>query len=59
MNIDVTIPTRRYILDIIVERGAGLDVYKGAVVACVMGPGIKNKIRTYLTMTNDLFHLKE
>ena len=59
MNIDVTIPTRRYILDIIVERGAGLDVYKGTVVACVMGPGIKNKIRTYLTMTNDLFHLKE
>jgi transposase len=59
MNIDVTIPTRRDIMDIIVERGAGLDVHKGTVVACVMGTGIKKEIRTYLTMTNDLFRCKE
>jgi transposase len=46
-------------MDIIVERGAGLDVHKGTVVACIMGTGIKKEIRTYLTMTNDLFRLKE
>jgi transposase len=46
-------------MDIIVERGAGLDVHKGTVVACVMGTGIKKEIRTYFTMTNDLFRLKE
>jgi transposase len=46
-------------MDIIVERGAGLDVHKGTVVACIMGTGIKKEIRTYLTMTNDLFRCKE
>ena len=46
-------------MDIIVERGASLDVHKGTVVACVMGTGIKKEIRTYPTMTNDLFRLKE
>ena len=46
-------------MDIIVERDAGLDVHKGTVVACVMGTGIKKEIRTYRTMTNDLFRLKE
>jgi transposase len=46
-------------MDIIVERGAGLDVHKGTVVVCVMGTGIKKEIRTYLTMTNDLFRCKE
>ncbi len=45
-------------MDIIVERGAGLDVHKGRVVACIMGMGIKKEIRTYLTMTNDLLRLK-
>lgn len=45
-------------MDIIIERGAGLDVHKGNVVACIMGIGIKKEIRTYLTMTNDLFRLK-
>jgi transposase len=45
-------------MDIIVERGAGLDVHKGSVVACVMGTGMKKEIRTYLTMTNDLLRLK-
>ena len=46
-------------MEIIVERGAGLDVHKGSVVACVMGTGIKKAIRTYSTMANDLFRLKE
>jgi transposase len=46
-------------MDIIVERGAGLDVHKGTVVVCVMGAGIKKEIRTYLTMTNDLLRCKE
>lgn len=46
-------------MDIIVERGAGLDVHKANVVACVMGAGIKKEIRTYLTVTNDLLRLKE
>ena len=45
-------------MDTIVERGAGLDVHKGSIVACIMGTGIKKEIRTYLTMTNDLFRLK-
>jgi transposase len=45
-------------MEIIVERGAGLDVHKGRVVACIMGMGIKKEIRTYLAMTNDLLRLK-
>lgn len=45
-------------MDIIVERGAGLDVHKQRVVACVMGVGMKKEIRTFLTVTNDLLRLK-
>ncbi|MGD0231103.1 MAG: transposase [Syntrophorhabdales bacterium] len=45
-------------MDIVVERGAGLDVHKHSVVACIMGTGIKKEIRTYSTMTNDLLRLK-
>ncbi|MBA4417579.1 MAG: IS110 family transposase [Syntrophus sp. (in: bacteria)] len=45
-------------MDIIVERGAGLDVHKETVVACIMGIGIKKEIRTFSTMTNDLLQLK-
>ncbi|MCX5806534.1 MAG: IS110 family transposase [Proteobacteria bacterium] len=45
-------------MDIIVERGAGLDVHKETVVACIMGTGIKKEIRTFSTMTNDLMRLK-
>ena len=45
-------------MDIIIERGAGLDVHKENVVACIMGDGIKKEVRTYLSMTNDLFRLK-
>ena len=45
-------------MDIIVERGAGLDVHKQRVVACIMGVGMKKEIRTFLTVTNDLLRLK-
>ncbi len=45
-------------MDSIVERGVGLDVHKHSVVACVMGTGMRKEIRTYSTMTNDLFRLK-
>lgn len=45
-------------MDIIVDRGCGLDVHKETVVACIMGSGIKKEIRTYSTMTNDLLRLK-
>ena len=46
-------------MDIIVDKGCGLDVHKGTVVACIMGVGIKKEIKTYTTMTNDLLRLKE
>ncbi len=46
-------------MEIIIERGCGLDVHKETVVACVMGTGIKKEIRTYITVTNDLLRLKE
>ncbi|MGD0237214.1 MAG: IS110 family transposase [Syntrophorhabdales bacterium] len=45
-------------MDIIVERGAGLDVHKHSVVACIMGTGVKKQIRTYSSMTNDLLRLR-
>lgn len=45
-------------LEIIVEKGCGLDVHKETVTACIMGNGIKKEIRTYSTMTNDLLRLK-
>lgn len=45
-------------MDIIIERGAGLDVHKETVVACIM-TGIKKEIRTFSTMTNDLLRLKK
>jgi len=46
-------------MEIIIERGCGLDVHKGTVVACIMGTGIKKEIRTYTTVTNDLLRLRE
>ncbi|MEW6215094.1 MAG: IS110 family transposase [Nitrospirota bacterium] len=46
-------------MELIVERGCGLDVHKEIVVACIMGVGIQNEIRTYSTMTNDLLQMKE
>lgn len=46
-------------MDIIVERGAGLDVHKETVVATIDGPGIKRETRTYNTFTNDLQRLRD
>ena len=46
-------------MEIIIEKGCGLDVHKGTVVACILGVGIKKEIRTYTAMTNDLLRLKE
>jgi transposase len=46
-------------MEIIIEKGCGLDVHKGTVVACIMGTGIKKEVRTYTTMTNELLRLKE
>jgi transposase len=37
-------------MDVIIEKGCGLDVHKETVVACVMGEGIKKEIRTFSTM---------
>jgi hypothetical protein len=58
MPAKASIPTKGVIMDIVIERGAGLDVHKHSVVACVMGTGIKKEIRTYSTVTNDLLPLK-
>ncbi len=44
--------------EIIIDKGCGLDVHKETVVGCVMGSGIKKEIRTFSTMTEDLFRLK-
>ena len=46
-------------MDIIIEKGCGLDVHKGTVVVCIMGTGIKKEIRTYTSMTNDLLRLRQ
>jgi transposase len=46
-------------MEIIIEKGCGLDVHKGTVVACIMGTGIKKEVRTYTTVTNDLLRLRE
>lgn len=46
-------------MDILVERGCGLDVHKEEVVGCIMGEGIEKEVKTYRTMTNDLLRLKE
>jgi transposase len=45
-------------MDIAVKRGAGLDVHKETVVACIMGEGIAQEVRTFRTMTNDLLAMK-
>ncbi|MCL4557491.1 MAG: IS110 family transposase [Deltaproteobacteria bacterium] len=46
-------------MEIIIDKGCGLDVHKETVVACVMGSGIKKEIRTYSTMTGELYKMKE
>jgi hypothetical protein len=45
-------------MDIIIERGCSLDVHRRTITACIMGTGLKKEIRTFTTMTNDLFRLK-
>ena len=45
-------------MDVIIDKGCGLDVHKETVVACVMGSGIKKEIKTFDTMTGDLLRLK-
>ena len=45
-------------MDIITERGCSLDVHRRTITACIMGTGLKKEIRTFTTMTNDLFRLK-
>ena len=44
-------------MEIIVDRGCGLDVHKETVVGCVMGTGIEKEIRTYRTVTGELLKL--
>jgi transposase len=46
-------------MDIVVEKGAGLDVHKETVVASINGPGIKKETRTYGTVTNELLRLRD
>lgn len=45
-------------MDIIVERGAGLDVHKETVVATIDGVGLKRETRTFRTFTGDLEQLR-
>ncbi len=46
-------------MDVIIDKGCGLDVHKDTVAACVMGSGIKKEIRTFRTMTGELSKMKE
>jgi len=46
-------------MDVIIDKGCGLDVHKDTVASCVMGSGIKKEIRTFRTMTSDLCKMKE
>lgn len=46
-------------MDIIVERGAGLDVHKETVVATIDGSDIKKETRTFGTFTGKLERLRD
>jgi len=46
-------------MDIIVERGAGLDVHQETVVATIDGPGIQKETRTFGTFTGELERLRD
>jgi len=46
-------------MDIVVEKGAGLDVHQETVVATIDGPGIVRETRTYGTVTNELMRLRD
>ena len=45
-------------MDIVTQRGCGLDVHKRSVVACVITPE-GQQTRTFRTMTNDLLSLAD
>lgn len=46
-------------MDIVVERGAGLDVHQETVVATIDGPGITKETQTYGSVTNELMRLRD
>jgi transposase len=50
-------------MDVVVERGCGLDVHKRTVVACLITPGRDGKphkeLRTFSTVTADLLRLAD
>lgn len=46
-------------MDIVVEKGAGLDVHQQTVVATIAGAGITKETRTYGTVTNELIRLRD
>lgn len=46
-------------MDIIVERGAGLDVHQETVVATIDGAGITKETKTYKTVTHELLRLRD
>lgn len=49
-------------MELIVERACGIDAHKEKLTATIMigkGGGVKKETRTFSTMTNDLFRLKE
>jgi hypothetical protein len=56
-----TAVTRRYTMDVVYERCAGLDVHKETAVVCCITPGLKNEkrmeVHTFGTMTADLLVL--
>lgn len=43
----------------LIERGCGIDVHQGTVVATVNGKGIKEETKTYNTFTSSLKEMKE
>jgi transposase len=49
---------RRIAMDVIIDKGCGLDVHKEAVVACFRGTGIKKGIKSFDTMTGSLLRMK-
>jgi transposase len=64
-NCGVTVATliTEVIVDIVVERCAGLDVHQASVVACVLtaeaGRKIHKEIRTFAAMTKDLEAMRD
>jgi transposase len=46
-------------MEVIIDKGCGLDVHKQSVVACIMGKDIKKDIQTFGTYTSELVSLKK